>query len=230
MAEVVVHHLENSRSHRVLWLLEELGASYAIELHRRDRKTMRAGASLKRIHPLGKAPVVVLGDAVLAESGAILEALLDELDPEQTLRPEPGTLAHRRFRFFMHYAEGSLMPPLLVKLLTGLLASRRIPMLARPITGGVGKLLEKQFTDPEIHNHLAFLEGELQERPFLCGDDFSAADIQVAFPLEGARVRAGLTRERYPALDAYVEKLRARDAYRAAEKRGGPLQLDRFAS
>lgn len=122
------------------------------------------------------------------------------------------------------------MPPLLVKLLTGLLASRRIPMLARPITGGVGKLLEKQFTDPEIHNHLAFLEGELQERPFLCGDDFSAADIQVAFPLEGARVRAGLTRERYPALDAYVEKLRARDAYRAAEKRGGPLQLDRFAS
>ena len=228
MADVVVHHLENSRSHRVLWLLEELGVPYSIEMHRRDPKTMRAGEGLRRIHPLGKAPLVVLDGEVLAESGAILEALLDEFDPEHSLHPKKGSATYRTYRYFMHYAEGSLMLPLLVKLLTGALRGKQIPALARPITGGVGKALDKQFTNPELRRHLTFLEAELRERPFLCGDDFTAADIQLGFPLEGARVRAGLTRERYPALDAYIEKFRARDGYRAAEERGGALQLGRF--
>jgi len=214
----------------VLWLLEELGVEYSIEMHRRDRKTMRASKSLRRIHPLGKAPMVVLDGVVLAESGAILEALLDEFDTEHTLHPEKGTTEHRRFRYFMHYAEGSLMLPLLVKLLTGALGGKQVPALARPITGGVGKLLDKSFTDPEIRLHLTFLEGELSERPFLCGDEFTAADIQLGFPLEGARGRAGLTAERYPTLHRYVETLRARDGYRAAEKRGGPLELGGFSS
>ncbi|MBO6934422.1 MAG: glutathione S-transferase [Deltaproteobacteria bacterium] len=226
---VVVHHLENSRSHRVLWLLEELGVPYSIELHRRDPKTHRADESLRRIHPLGKAPLVELDGIVLAESAAILEALLDAFDADHRLHPWKDTPEHRRFRYFMHYAEGSLMPPLLVKLLTGLLGGRNIPAIARPITGGVGKVLDKNYTDPEIHRHLTFLEGELSKRPFLCGDEFTAADIQLGFPLEGATVRAGLTRTAYPALSAYIDTLRARDAYRAAEKRGGPLNLRRFS-
>lgn len=229
-SDVVVHHLENSRSHRVLWLLEELGVPYAVELHRRDPKTHRAGESLRRIHPLGKAPLVELDGVVLAESGPILEALLEAFDADHALHPWKGTVEHRRFRYFMHYAEGSLMPPLLVKLLTGLLGGRQVPAIARPITGGVGRVLDKQYANPEIRRHLGFLERELSERPFLCGDEFTAADIQVGFPLEGARVRAGLTPERYPALDAYVEKLRAREGYRAAEKRGGSLDLGRFSS
>jgi len=229
-ASVVVHHLENSRSHRVLWLLEELGVPYSIELHRRDPKTHRAGESLRRIHPLGKAPLIELDGIVLAESGPILEALLDAFDADHRLHPWKDTVEYRRFRYFMHYAEGSLMPPLLVKLLTGLLRGRNVPAIARPLTGGVGKVLDKQYTNPEIRRHLAFLEGELSKRPFLCGDDFTAADIQLGFPLEGARVRAGLTRERYPALDAYIDVLRAREGYRAAEERGGPLNLRRFSS
>ncbi len=228
-ASVVVHHLENSRSHRVLWLLEELGVPYSIELHRRDPKTHRSGESLRRIHPLGKAPLVELDGIVLAESGAILEALLDAFDADHRLHPWKDTVEHRRFRYFMHYAEGSLMTPLLVKLLTGLLRGRNVPAIARPITGGVGKALDKQYTNPELRRHLAFLEGELSKRPFLCGDDFTAADIQLGFPLEGATVRAGLTPERYPALSAYIETLRARDGYRAAEERGGPLNLGRFS-
>lgn len=130
----------------------------------------------------------------------------------------------------MHYVEGSLMLPLLVKLLTGALRGKQIPALARPITGGVGKALDKKFTNPEIRRHLGFLESELSQRPYLCGDEFTAADIHLAFSLEGARVRAGLTPQRYPALHAYIEKLRARDGYRAAEERGGALELGRFSS
>ena len=134
MATIVVHHLEDSRSHRILWLLEELGLEYDIEMHRRHPKTNRSGKELRAVHPLGKAPIVVVDGEVFAESGAILESLLDRFDPESSLRPAPKTEEHRRYRFFLHYAEGSLMPPLLVKLLMGVLRGKNIPFLARPLS------------------------------------------------------------------------------------------------
>jgi glutathione S-transferase len=223
MRPVVVHHLEQSRSHRIVWLLEELGMPYSIEHHQRHPKTMRAGRDLRALHPLGKAPVIRLGDEVLAESGAILEHLLDEAG-ETPLRPAHGTEAHRRFRFFLHYAEGSLMPPLLVKLITGKL--RSLPLLMRPLSLPIAAAVDKQFTDPEIALHLAFLESELSERDFLCGDTFTAADIQLSFPLQGARARSGL--DEHPALNAYLDRITSRPAYERAIERGGALDLSGF--
>jgi len=154
---------------------------------------------------------------------------LDRFDPESSLRPAPKTEEHRRYRFFLHYAEGSLMPPLLVKLLMGVLRGKNIPFLARPLTRAVAKTVDAQFTDPEIALHFDFLENELAERPFLCGDVFSAADIQASFPLEGATVRAGLGEARYPNIMAYMARLRARPGYQAAIARGGELNLSRFS-
>ena len=225
---VVVHHLEDSRSHRVLWLLEELGVEYAIEMHRRHPKTHRSGASLRAIHPLGKAPVLAMEGKVYAESGAILETLLDRFDTG-ALRPAPGSEAFDRYRFFLHYAEGSLMPPMLVKLLTGALRGRAVPWLARPLTGAVASQLDANYTDPEIALQLGFLESELKSRPYLCGDEFTAADIQTSFPLEGATTRAGLSASSHPAIVAYMNRLRARPGYAAAIERGGELDMARFS-
>lgn len=217
-----VHHLDNSRSHRILWLLEELGAPYEIREHRRDPKTMRAPRALRDIHPLGKAPIVVTPDGVvLAESGAIVDELVDRHDGQ--LRPEPGTDAHRRYRYFLHYAEGSLMPPLLVKLVTGQIRDAPVPFFLKPVTGGIAGEVDKAFTDPEIALQLDFMEQELTGREWFAGDEFTAADVQMSFPVEAAESRGGF--DAHPRLADFVARLRARPAYRRAVERGGALEL-----
>ncbi|MCM8730130.1 glutathione S-transferase family protein [Hephaestia sp. GCM10023244] len=205
---IIVHHLENSRSQRVLWMLEELGLPYQVERYARDRKTMLAPPALARIHPLGKSPVIVDGDAenrVVAETGAIIEYLVEKGDGRL------GPPAHResalRYRHFLHYAEGSLMPPLLVKLVLG-----RVPVM--------GKVAQKRF-QPMIDVHLDYVEAELASRPWFAGDAITAADIMMSFPLEAARSRAGLDASR-PATLRWLETIHARPAYQAALAAGGP--------
>lgn len=204
---ITVHHLENSRSQRVLWLLEELSIPYTIVRYERDRKTMLAPPELKSVHPLGKSPVIVDDEAgvTLAETGAIVEYLVDKAagsfekptDKEEALR----------YRFWLHYAEGSMMPPLLLKL-----AISRVPVM--------GKIAVKRI-QPMIDVHLDYVEAELGGRAWFAGNDISAADVMMSFPLEAARSRAGLDDSR-PAIMAWLAKIHARPAYREALTKGGP--------
>ncbi len=206
---IIVHHLENSRSQRVLWLLEELGLDYQIKRYERDRKTMLAPPELKRIHPLGKSPVIEDLDAdggrVVAETGAIVEYLVEKADGKL------GTPAHRdaalRYRFWLHYAEGSMMPPLLLKLVLS-----RIPLMGKPAIKRI---------QPMIDIHLDYVESELAQRPWFAGPEMTAADVMMSFPLEAARSRAGLDGSR-PATIAWLDKVHARPAYQAALAKGGP--------
>lgn len=202
---IIVHHLENSRSQRVLWMLEELGLDYEIRRYARDPKTMLAPPSLRAVHPLGKSPIVEDQGRILVETGAIVEYLVEK--GEGRLGPPANRDAVLRYRQFLHYAEGSLMPVLFTKLVLG-----RVPMF--------GKTAQKKFQGM-VDPHLDWLESELQDRPWFAGDEFSAADIMMSFPLEAARSRAGLDSRR-PALIEWLERIHARPAYRAALAKGGP--------
>lgn len=207
---IIVHHLENSRSQRILWLLEELRVPYDVVRYERNRSTMLAPPALKAIHPLGKSPVIVddSGDdhpRTVAETGAIIEYLVARHD--NRLGAPADTDAALLYRYFLHYAEGSLMPPLLLKLVLG-----RVPIF--------GKAGQKRI-QPMIDVHLDFVEHELSSRPWFAGQAFTAADIMMSFPLEAARDRAGLDRRR-PATLAWLDTIHARPAYQAALSRGGP--------
>jgi len=217
---IVVHHLEKSRSQRVLWLLEELGVPYEVKRYARDAKTLLAPPALKAVHPLGKAPVVTDGDRTVAESGAILEYLVDTYG-EGRLRPKEGTDEHLRYRYWMHYAEGSAMPPLLLRLVSNRIASAKVPFFVKPVTKQIAAQLESAFVTPQITTHFDFIEAELGKSDWLAGAELTAADVQMSFPLEAAVARAGIGEGR-PRIRAYVDRLRAREAYRrAAEKVGG---------
>ena len=182
---IIVHHLNNSRSQRILWLLEELGVPYEVKRYERDPKTMRAPAALRAIHPLGKSPVVEDGDKRLAESGAIIEYLADTYG-DGALAPRPGTPERLRYTYFLHYAEGSLMPFLLMKLVFNELP-KRAPALIRPVARALMGGAQTGFVDPELKTHLDYLEGELGKTAWFAGPSFSAADIQMSFPLGGRR-------------------------------------------
>lgn len=217
MPEIVVHHLEKSRSHRVLWLLEELGADYTLTVHQRTRGR-RAPEALKRLHPLGRSPVVIIDGRTFVESGAVFEALLDRLD-DGSLRPAPGTDAHEDFRFWLHHAEGSLMPPLLLKLLTGILR-RGVPFPANlPLLPGA-IAIDKAYADGEVANELSFVDGHLADRPWFLGEAFSAADVMMGWPLVAALGERS-RRKQYPHVADFVERIQARPAYRAAVDKGG---------
>ncbi|MBB4084662.1 MULTISPECIES: glutathione S-transferase family protein [Sphingomonas] len=202
---IVVHHLENSRSQRILWMLEELGLPYEVKRYERDPKTMLAPRELRAVHPLGKSPVIQDDGAVVAETGAIAEYLVEKADGRL------GAPSHReaalRYRFWLHYAEGSLMPPLLLLLVLG-----RIPLM--------GKAAIKR-VQPMLDRHLDYVEAELARRPWFAGDQMTAADIMMSFPLEAARKRGGLNESR-PATMAWLDKIHARPAYQAALAKGGP--------
>ncbi|KQP43472.1 glutathione S-transferase [Pseudorhodoferax sp. Leaf274] len=221
---ITVHHLENSRSQRVLWLLEELELPYEIVHYKRDPATLLAPPELRRVHPLGKSPVVSTGDGlVLAESGAILETLL-ERHGQGRLAPAPGTQDAVRWRYFMHYAEGSAMPPLLLKLIFDRIERAKMPFFAKPIARGIAAKAKAAIVLPNLKQHLDFLEAELAGRDWFAGDSFSAADIQMSFPVEAARARAGLDAGR-PRLMDWLERIHARPAFGRALQRGGPYQL-----
>jgi glutathione S-transferase len=202
---ITVHHLENSRSQRILWLLEELEMPYKVKRYDRDRKTMRAPARLRDVHPLGRAPVIEDGQQVITETGAIVEYLVEKSDG--MLGPPPHRSNVLRYRQFLHYAEGSLMPPLLALLVIG-----RLGMLGKPARKPVQAMMDE---------HLDWLESELSGRPFFAGESFTAADIMMSFPLELSRSRAGLDVSR-PKLIDWLARMHARAAYRAALKTGGP--------
>jgi glutathione S-transferase len=216
---IIVHHLNNSRSQRILWLLEELGLAYEIKKYERDAKTMLAPLALRAVHPLGKSPVIEDGETIVAESGAIIEYLVGRYG-EGRLAPEPGTPERLRYTYFLHYAEGSAMPPLLLKLVFDRVESTPGPFFVRPFARAIAKKVKNSFVLPQIRQHLAFLEGELASRAWFAGDDFSAADIQASFPLEAAAARGGLDAQ-YPKLSAFLERFHARPAYRRALERGG---------
>lgn len=202
---IIVHHLENSRSQRILWMLEELGLDYEVRRYERNPKTMLAPPELKRVHPLGKSPVIEDDGVVIAETGAIIEYLVEKADGRL------GPPAHRdtilRYRFFLHYAEGSLMPPLLL-----MLVIQRLGILGRPARSRIQAMID---------THLDYLERELAGRDWFVGDELSAADIMMSFPLEAARMRGGLDARR-PNLIAWLNRIHARPAYRTALEKGGP--------
>ncbi|SFV06722.1 glutathione S-transferase [Pseudoduganella namucuonensis] len=220
---IVVHHLNNSRSQRVLWLLEELGLAYEIVRYERDRKTMLAPPSLRAVHPLGKSPVITDGDVTVAESGAILEYLVETYG-QGRLVPKAGTADKRRWTYFMHYAEGSAMTPLLMKLVFDRVESSPMPFFVKPIARGIAQKVKSAYINPQIEAHLDYLEGELGKTEWFAGAEFSAADVQMSFPLEAAAARGGLTRGR-PRLAAFLERIHARPAYRRALEKGGPYEL-----
>jgi len=220
---ITLHHLENSRSQRVLWLLEELGVPYEVRRYERDRKTMLAPPELARVHPLGKSPVITDGDVTVAESGAIIEYLLDSRG-QGRLRPAAGTPEQRRYTYWLHFAEGSAMPPLLMKLVFDKVRTAPVPFFIKPVVKGIADKVTRSFIAPNIERQLDFMEAELATRPWFAGDEFSAADIQMSFPLEAAAARAGLGKSR-PRLMDWLARIHARPAYRRAREAGGPYSM-----
>jgi len=216
---ITVHHLNDSRSQRVLWLLEELALAYEVRRYQRDPKTMLAPAALREVHPLGKSPVISDGGVTVAESGAILEYLVERHGGGR-LAPPPGTPERLRYTYWMHFAEGSAMPPLLLKLVFDRIASAPMPFFAKPIARSIAAKGLKMIVTPNLQRQFDFMEAELSGREWFAGGDFSAADIQMSFPLEAATQRAGL-RAGWPRLAAFVERIHARPAYRRALERGG---------
>ena len=220
---LVVHHLENSRSQRVLWLLEELGVPYEVKRYARNKQTMLAPPELRAIHPLGKSPLVTDGDAVLAESGAIVEQLIERYGDGHFI-PVAGTPERLRYTYWMHYAEGSAMTPLLLKLIFMRMPKAPAPFFVKPIVRGIANKVMSTFVDPQLELHAKYIESELAKSEWFAGKDLTGADIQMSFPIEAAQARGGLNASR-PNLMAYLERIHLRPAYKRALERGGPYAL-----
>jgi glutathione S-transferase len=216
---VVVHHLNNSRSQRVLWLLEELGVPYEVKRYERDAKTMLAPPALLAIHPLGKSPVITDGEIIFAESGAIIEYLVEKYG-EGRMRPPAGSPQRLKYLYWLHYAEGSAMPPLLFRLVFNRIASNPAPWPVSAIARRIAATVEKSFIEPNLSRHLNYMEAELNAQAWFAGEEFTAADVQMSFPLEAAASRGGLNASR-PKLMAFLDRIHARDAYKRALQRGG---------
>ena len=217
---ITVHHLNNSRSQRVLWLLEELGAPYEVKRYERDAKTMLAPPELLAVHPLGKSPVIVDGDATVAESGAIIEYLIDRYGAGRLI-PAAGTAERLRYTYWLHYAEGSAMPPLLLKLVFDRVENSPAPWPISAVARRIAGTVTQSFIGPQLKRHLDYMEAELATHTWFAGEEFSAADVQMSFPLEAAASRAGLKADR-PRLMAFLDRIHARGAYKRALERGGP--------
>jgi glutathione S-transferase len=220
---IIVHHLNNSRSQRVLWLLEELGVPYEIKPYQRNAQTMLAPPELRAVHPLGKSPVISDGGLTIAESGAIVEYLADKYGGGK-LAPAIGTPERLRYTYWMHFAEGSAMPPLLMKLIFDRMESGPMPFFIRPVARAIAGKAKSTFVMPNINRILDFMEGELGKSAWFAGAEFSAADIQMSFPLEAASVRGGLDEKR-PKLWAFLKNIHQRPAYLRALEKGGKYEL-----
>ena len=220
---ITVHHLNKSRSQRVLWLLEELGLPYEVKRYERDAKTMLAPPELRAIHPLGKSPIVTDGDRTLAESGAIVEYLVDRYGAGR-LRPPQGSDAQLRYTYWLHYAEGSLMSPLLLSLIFTRMPKAPMPFFARPVVRGISNSFTTSFIAPQLKLHFDYVEAELAKAEWFAGAEFSAADVQMSFPLEVARARAAIGAA-HPHCEAWLDRIHARPAYRKALETGGPFDL-----
>jgi glutathione S-transferase len=220
---LTVHHLNNSRSQRVLWLLEELGLPYEIVRYQRQAD-MRAPKDLRAIHPLGKSPVITDGGKTIAESGAIVEYIVGTYG-DGRLVPAPDTPERLRYTYWLHYAEGSAMPLLLLKLLFNIMP-KRAPALLRPVVRKVSSQALTTLVNPQLKQHMSFWESELTKSEWFAGDAFTAADIQMSFPLEAAAARGGLE-QGHPAAMAFLDRIHARPAYQRALEKGGPYEVGR---
>lgn len=220
---ITVHHLNNSRSQRILWLLEELGVAYEVKRYERDPKTMLAPPALLAVHRLGKSPVIVDGAVTVAESGAIVEYLVDRYGGGRLI-PPAGTEERRRYTYWLHYAEGSAMPPLLLKLVFDRVAHSGAPWPISAVARRIAATVQSTFIGPQLKRHLDYMESELGAYRWFAGDEFTAADVQMSFPVEAAAARAGLDAAR-PQLIAFLERIHARDGYRRALERGGPYSF-----
>jgi len=220
---ITVHHLNNSRSQRVLWLLEELGLAYEIKYYQRDPKTLLAPPELRSVHPLGKSPVITEDGVTLAESGAILEYLVQRHGAGRLI-PPLGSPERLRYHYWMHFAEGSAMPPLLMKLVFDRVEQAPMPFFARPIVRRIANGARRSFIEPQLRTQLDFMENELAKSTWFAGPEFTAADIQMSFPLEAAAARAGLDATR-PRLMGFLGHIHAREAYQRALEKGGPFAV-----
>lgn len=220
---IVVHHLNNSRSQRVLWLLEELGVPYEVRRYQRDAQTMLAPPELLAVHPLGKSPIITDdgitdGDKTLAETGAIVDYLVETYG-QGRLVPAAGTPERRRWTYWLHYAEGSAMTPLLLKLVFTALPARA-PGLLKGLVKAIAAKAQAGFVDPQLKTHIDYWEAELARSEWFAGPEFTAADIMMSFPLEAGAARAGAASR--PHVKAFLDRIHARAAYRRALERGGP--------
>jgi glutathione S-transferase len=206
---IVVHHLEESRSQRILWLLEELGLAYEVKRYDRNPQTRLAPPELKQIHPLGKSPVIEANGKVLAESAAIIEYLAEN-EASGALAVAAGDPARFDYLYWLHFAEGSAMLPLLLKLYVGLLGEAGAPLMQMRV-------------EPEIDNHFSFVNAHLEGRDYFAADRFTAADIQMRFVLDAGNNRGGL--DRYPNMVRVRKLQQARPAYQKALEKGGPYKM-----
>lgn len=222
-SRIRVHHLENSRSQRILWLLEELGVDYEIVKYARDPETSLAPPELARVHPLGKSPVVTDGEVTVAESGAIVEYLVGKYDDGRLLPPD-GTPERLAYSYWLHYAEGTFMPLMIISLILGRIESAQMPFFIKPVAKGIADKVRKGYLTQNVRRNLDFMDKTLSHSTWFCGDSFTAADIQMSFALEAAAVRTNL-KDDYPHLAACLERMQARPAYQAALEKGGPYRL-----
>lgn len=220
---ITVHHLNNSRSQRILWLLEELGAEYEVIRYQRDSKTMLAPPELRKIHPLGKSPVITEGELTIAESGAIVEYLVDR-HGDGKLKPAHRTAEQLRYTYWLHYAEGSGMPPLVMSLIFSRIPKQPMPFFVKPVAKGIAEKVSSNYIEPQLKAHRDYLESELKGRDWFAGNDFTAADIQMSFIVEAFSARGGLDSGQ-PRLGDWLARIHSRPAYQRALERGGPYDL-----
>jgi glutathione S-transferase len=218
---LIVHHLNQSRSQRVLWALEELNMPYQIVRYQRE-PDMQAPAALKKVHPLGKSPVLEDNGHIIAESGAILEYLQERYDKSHQFRPQEE-IEKLQYRFWLHYAEGSLMPLLLMKLIFSQLGKPPVPFGLRSIGNVLGKGVQKAYLDKQIATHASFIESQLAGRPWFAGEHLSMADIQMSFPLFALLSRGGINA--LPNIAAWKKRIEMRPAWQRAIQQGGPFEI-----
>lgn len=217
---ITVHHLEHSRSQRILWLLEELAIPYEIKFYKRNPQTLLAPPELKAVHPLGKSPVITDGTRVIAESAVIIDYLVNKYGNGKLKPTSEDELL--RYTYWLHYAEGSAMLPLLLKLVFERVEKSPMPFFVRPVAKGISAEVKKGFIHPQIALHLDYMESEVAKTGWFAGTDFTAADIMLSYPLEAAAASVGLNR---PHLEAFVKKITDRPAYKRALERGGPFSV-----
>lgn len=220
---IVVHHLENSRSQRILWLLEELGLDYEIKRYERNPETKLAPPELLAVHPLGKSPVITDGDTTIAESGAIVEHLLEQYDDGRLL-PAKGSAERRQYTYWLHYAEGTFMPYMVMSLVVGRIESAPMPFFVKPIAKGIAAKIKESFLTPNINRNMAFMESTLENSAWFSGETMSGADILMSFPVEAAAARVGRTGE-FPAIERFLKTIHALPTYQKALEKGGPYEL-----
>lgn len=224
---ITLHHLENSRSHRITWLLEELNLDYRIEIYKRNIETLMAPAELKKIHPLGKSPVITDKGKTIAESGAIIQYLLRHYDHKFSFHPKESDESYDQFEYWMHYAEGSFMPFMVLALVFAKVEGAPVPFFIKPIVKKISEQVKKAFINPNIKTHLDFMEEHLKNNIWFLGENFSAVDVHLSYTLEAAESRSDFGN--YPKLKNFIEKIHLRPAYQKATAKTGGINFQSFS-